>query len=121
MAALEVALVEPDTVAIHGTRTELAIVVVDIEVAAAVWKQLPYPFDLSAVLAHVRLQVRARVLLPQGTGSLQLFWRAGRRKTRRHGIELAAPPMPPADQFTGGVATAARRIEQRRRCVAIHQ
>src|SRR3954467_7349138 len=106
MAALEVALVEPDTVAIHGTRTELAIVVVDIEVAAAVWKQLPDPFDLGAVLAHVRLQVRARVLLPQRTGSLELFWRAGRRKTRRHGIELSAPPMPSADQFAGSVAAA---------------
>src|SRR4051812_13673416 len=99
MAALEIALVEPDGVAVDGARTQLAIVIVDIEVAAAPWKQLPDPFDLGAVLTDVRLQVRARVLPPQRTGRLQLLGRAGRCKTRRHGIELTAAAVPPADQL----------------------
>src|SRR3954463_9456289 len=111
MATLEVAIVAPDGVAIYGPRTQLAKVIVDIEVAAAVRKQLPHPFDLSAVLADVRLQVRARVLLPQGTGNLELFWRAGRRKTGRHGIKLPAATVPSTDQVAGSVAAAARRIE----------
>ena len=94
-------------VAVDRARAERAMVVVDIEIAGTVGKELLDPRDFAAVFRDMRLQVRARMLAPQGARRVELRGRARSRETRRHAIEQPAAAMPALQR---GLAVVVARI-----------
>ena len=119
--ALQLRLLEPDAVTEHGARAAQAVVIVDVEIAAAVGEQLLDPGDLGLGLRDMRLHQAVAVLAPQRAGSRQLLRRTRPGVARRDGIEQPAAAVPFGDQCLRLVVARLRRVAERLGGVAIHQ
>ena len=95
--------------------------IVDVEIAVALGKQLFDPGDLVLVLGNMGLQIAPGMLPAERSRGFQLLARAGWGKPRRDSVQQTPAIVPLRDQRLGVVIAGLRRIEQRGRRVAIHQ
>ncbi len=117
----EIVLAQVDSVAEHGAAADKPGMIVNVEVARPLREQRLDPFDLSAVLGHMRLHVEVVAGGEQRAGGLELRFAAGRRESWRHAVMVAALVVPPGDERGALVVSALGRVAERRRRVAIHQ
>ena len=83
VAALQLGLGEPDAMAVDCAPPEQAVMIVDVEVALALRKQLPDPLYLLPVLGNMRLQETIGMLGLERAGSFELRRGACRGKAGR--------------------------------------
>ena len=114
-------ITEVDAVGEDRARADQTVMVVDVQVTLTLGEQLLDPLHFLLVLGNVRVHVQVGVFGKQLSGQRQLFWRAGRGETRRHGVMQTAFAMPAFDQrFAVGIAGLGRVSEKVRR-IAVHQ
>ena len=121
VAAGEVRLVHMHGMAEDRARACQPGVVIHIEIARPIGKQLANPLDLALILAEMRLDIGSWMLPPEAAGGLQLRLGRGGGEARGDAIELAALLMPPGDQRLRLRIARLGRIEQALRRVAIHK
>ncbi len=123
--ALPVGIVEPDAMRQNAAAGEQTAAVIDVEVAAAVGKQLGDPAHFVAVFGHMRLHIKPAgalgVALQQATGHGQLGSAAGGGEARGHGVGQAVDTMPALDQIDAVLLSLHHIVAQVGRAVAVHQ
>nr|GEU28080.1 hypothetical protein [Tanacetum cinerariifolium] len=116
-----VLLVEPDAVAVHGARTQHAVAVVHVDIAARLREQLAHPGAFGFVFRHVGLDIRVGIGARQFGGQVQLLVGGRGRKARRDRVLRPAAVVPALDQRFGVARAAFGRVAQEVRAIAVHQ
>ncbi|CAJ8478652.1 Uncharacterised protein [Burkholderia pseudomallei] len=116
-----VVVVEMDAVAVHGATAQQPVVIVDIEIAAPLGKQLGRPAELVEILRDVALDEHVRMKPGEHAARFELRVRRCRREARRERVRLPAVAVPAGDQLGAVVVARLRGVAQELGAVAVHQ
>jgi hypothetical protein len=119
--ARTVGVVQPDAVGKDAARAELAVALIDVQVAAGLWVEFGHPGHFGLVLGDVGLQMQVRPGVKQLAGQAHLLPRGGGGEARGDGVAQAIAAVPFLDQGPGVGHAALGRIAQKMRAVAVHQ
>ena len=117
---LHFAIVQPDAVGQHGAAAQQIVVVIDVEVAAPIGKQLPHPGHFLLVLGDVGVNVNIRMLPRQAPGARELLGRGGGREAWRDRILQAGMTVPAFDQRLRIGVARCRGVSEVVGAIAIH-
>ncbi len=104
----------------HRAFAEQMVVVVDVQITFALWKQLLDPLHLLQVFTDVGLHVQVWIFPEQLTGQGQLLGRAGGGEAWGHGVVQAALAVPALDQRLALGVARFGGVDQVVRGVAVH-
>ena len=114
-------VVEMNAVCVDRALAQQAKALVDVQVAACLWKQLARPSHFIQVFGDVAVNEHVGMSRGEPAGRFELGFRGGDSETRRDRVVQAAAPVPFLDQGRGISVAAVRGVAQIVRTVAVHQ